>query len=141
MGENESPERFGRTDPRKDLEKYGIADIEDVEPGIFKIKNVVEKPKPGEAPSDLAVHGAWIMPPRLFEILERTEPGKDGELWLQDAVSALAKETDVYAVEIENGKYYDTGNKLEYLKTVVEFGLKHPDLNGTFRDFLKGLEL
>ncbi|MEK7601343.1 MAG: UTP--glucose-1-phosphate uridylyltransferase GalU [Patescibacteria group bacterium] len=125
----------------KDLSKYGIADVTDVEPGIFKINSIVEKPKPGEAPSNLAAHGAWIMPPRLFELLEKTAPGKNGEIWLQDAVSALAKEQDVYAVEIQNGKYYDTGNKLEYLKTVVEFGLKHPDLNGDFRDFIKGLEL
>ena len=81
------------------------------------------------------------MTPRLFEILEETPTGKNGELWLVDAISALAKEQDVYAVEIQNGKYYDTGNKLEYLKTVVEFGLKHPDLNGDFRDFIKDLKL
>ncbi len=127
--------------PKENLSKYGIADVTDVEPGIFKINRIVEKPKPGEAPSNLAAHGAWIMPPRLFEILAETKPGKDSELWLQDAITALAKEQDVYAVEIKNGKYYDTGNKLEYLKTVVEFGLKHPDLNGDFKSFLKGLPL
>src|SRR3989344_2230330 len=111
------------------------------EPGIFKINSIVEKPGVGEAPSNLATHGAYIMTPRLFEILEETPTGKNGELWLVDAISALAKEQDVYAVEIQNGKYYDTGNKLEYLKTVVEFGLKHPDLNGDFRDFIKDLKL
>ncbi|MBI5644828.1 UTP--glucose-1-phosphate uridylyltransferase [Candidatus Kaiserbacteria bacterium] len=126
--------------PEKDLGKYGIADVSDVEPGIFKIKSIVEKPKSGEAPSNLAAHGAWIMPPRLFEILEKTAVGKNNELWLQDAISTLAKEQDVHAVEIKNGKYYDTGNKLEYLKTVVEFGLKHPDLNAEFRAFLKDLQ-
>ena len=127
--------------PEDKVGKYGIADITPVEPGVFKINNIVEKPGPGKAPSNLAAHGAYIMPPRLFEILAETPLGKDGELWLADAISALAKEQDIYAVEIQNGKYYDTGNKLEYLKTVVEFGLKHPDLNGDFRDFIKNLKV
>ncbi|MCE9541642.1 UTP--glucose-1-phosphate uridylyltransferase GalU [Candidatus Kaiserbacteria bacterium] len=123
------------------VEKYGIADVTDVEPNVFKIRSLVEKPKVGEAPSNLAAHGAYIMPPRLFEILETTPLGKGGELWLADAISQLAKEQDVYAVEIQNGKYYDTGNKLEYLKTVVEFGLKHPELGEDFHTFLKDLDL
>lgn len=127
--------------PRESIGKYGIADVSPVEGNVFKINRLVEKPKPEEAPSNLAAHGAYIMPPRLFDILEETKPGKDGELWLADAISTLAKERDIYAVEIANGKYYDTGNKLEYLKTVVEFGLKHPDLNADFRDFLKNLDL
>lgn len=127
--------------PESAVSKYGIADITPVENNVFKINRLVEKPKVGEAPSNLAAHGAYIMPPRLFEILAATPLGKDGELWLADAISALAKERDIYAVEIQNGKYYDTGNKLEYLKTVVDFGLKHPGLNGEFRDYLKGLGL
>lgn len=127
--------------PDNVVNKYGIADVSLVESNVYKINKIVEKPKVGEAPSNLAAHGAYIMPPRLFDILEETPPGKDDELWLVDGITALAKEQDVYAVEIQNGKYYDTGNKLEYLKTVVEFGLKHPDLKGDFRGFLKGLEL
>lgn len=126
--------------PKEDVGKYGIADIKDVEPGLFKINKIVEKPTIQDAPSDLATHGAYIMPPRLFEILEETKIGKDGELWLADAISALAKEQDVYAVEIQNGKYYDTGNKLEYLKAVVEFGLMHEELKDDFRDYLKSLK-
>lgn len=127
--------------PENAVGKYGIGNVTPVEPGIFKINAIVEKPKVGEAPSNLATHGAYIMTPRLFEILEETPTGKNGELWLVDAISKLAKEQDVHAVEIKNGKYYDTGNKLDYLKTVVEFGLKHPDLNGDFREFIKGLKL
>jgi UTP--glucose-1-phosphate uridylyltransferase len=126
--------------PEESVSKYGIADVSLVKDNIFKINQIVEKPKVGEAPSNLAAHGAYIMPPRLFEILEETSLGKDNELWLTDAITALAKEQDIYAVEIQNGKYYDTGNKLEYLKTVVEFGLKHPDLNGHFKQFLQELE-
>ncbi len=127
--------------PESSVSKYGIADVSDVEPGIFKINTIVEKPQPGSAPSNLATHGAYIMPPRLFDILEETPLGKGGELWLADAISTLAKEQDVYAVEIQNGKYYDTGNKLEYLKTVVEFGLKHPDIKDEFGQFLKDIKL
>lgn len=127
--------------PESQVGTYGIADVSPVEKNVFKIHKIVEKPKAGSAPSNLATHGAYIMPPRLFEILADTPPGKDGELWLVDAITALAKEQDVYAVEIQNGKYYDTGNKLEYMKAVVEFGLKHPDLNGEFRNFLRELEL
>ncbi len=136
-------EKFGKPTvsavriPEKNLGKYGIADVTDIEPGIFKINKIVEKPKPGEAPSKLAAHGAWVMPPRLFEILAQTPVGQGNELWLQDAITTLAKEQDIYAVEIKGGKYYDTGNKLEYLKTVVEFALKHPEVNGEFKEYLK----
>lgn len=125
--------------PPEAANKYGIADILDIESGVFKINRIVEKPAPKDAPSNLAAHGAYIMPPRLFEILTDTPIGRDGELWLVDAISALAKEQDVYAVEIQNGKYYDTGNKLEYLKTVVDFGLKHPDIGSDFAEYLKSL--
>ena len=125
--------------PETSVNKYGIADVTSIESNVFKINKIVEKPKVGEAPSNLATHGAYIMPPRLFELLEDTPLGKDSELWLVDAITKLAQEQDVLAVEIQNGKYYDTGNKLEYLKTVVEFGLKHPDLNGDFREFIKNV--
>ncbi len=127
--------------PKESVSKYGIADISPIEENVFKINKIVEKPKPEDAPSNLATHGAYIMPPRLFEILENTKPGQGGEVWLVDAITELAKERGIYAVEIKNGKYYDTGNKLEYLKTVVEFGLRHPEMNGHFKDFLKGLDL
>lgn len=121
------------------VNKYGIADVADVEPGVFKINSIIEKPDIGKAPSNLATHGAYIMPPRLFEILAETKVGKSGELWLSDAISKLASEQDVHAVEIKNGKYYDTGNKLEYLKAVVEFGLMHEEFKDEFKNYLKNL--
>lgn len=127
--------------PENSVNKYGIADVTTVKDNVFKINKIVEKPKVGEAPSNLATHGAYIMPPRLFELLRNTKPSQGGEVWLTDAISQLMQERDVYALEVKNAKYYDTGNKLEYLKTVVEFGLKHPDMNGSFKDFLKGLKL
>ena len=128
--------------PEEATVKYGIADVvpTTIADTVFKINSIVEKPPKGTAPSNLAAHGAYIMTPRIFEILE-TMPGVEGrEFYLTDAIAILAKETDVHAIEIQNGKYYDTGNKLEYLKAVVEFGLVHPDLNGDFRAFIKSLQ-
>lgn len=123
------------------VSRYGIGDVTPVKDNVFKINRIVEKPKVGEAPSNLATHGAYILPPRIFEILAATPLGKNGELWLADAITQLAKETDVYAVEIKDARYHDTGNKLDYMKTVVEFGLKHDEIGDDFRAFLKGLSL
>ncbi len=127
---------------REDLKRYGIADLEPVEGKVSRIKSIVEKPEPEEAPSNIATHGAYILPPEIFRALRELKPGKGGEIWLVDAINRLkADGVPVYAVEIENGKYYDTGNKLEYMKTVVELALEHPDINGEFREFLKNLDL
>ncbi len=131
-----------RIDKKEELSRYGIADIELVEGNVYKINAIVEKPDPEKAPSNLATHGGYILPSEIFAALKKLNPGKGGEIWLTDAINLLKDEgVPVYAVEIENGKYYDTGNKLEYLKTMVELGLKHPDMNGDFRKFLKELEL
>lgn len=127
--------------PKEAVSKYGIADVTPVENNIFKINRMVEKPKPEDAPSDLAAHGAYILPPEIFDILANTKLGKGGELWLVDAITELAKKRDVLAVEIKNGKYYDTGNKLEYLKAVVEFGLRHEELKTDLAEYLKNLKV
>ncbi len=140
-------ERFGAPNisavrvPPEAVSRYGIVDVSPVEPGVHQINRMVEKPKPEDAPSNLAAHGAYILTPDIFPLLERAVPGKGGEIWLPEAIDALAKTRPVYAVEIENGKYYDCGNKLEYLKTVVEFGLKHGELHDEFAAYLKNLPL
>lgn len=127
---------------KEDLQRYGIAEIEEVEGNVFKIKKIVEKPHPDHAPSNLAAHGAYILPPEIFDILRRQNPGKDGEIYLPEAIDELIKTGyPVFACEIENGRYFDTGNKLEYLKTVVTLGLEHPETNGDFKQFLKELSL
>jgi len=126
--------------PEKSVNKYGIAEVSPVEDNIYKISRIVEKPEVGKAPSNLATHGGYIMPPRLFELLEQTKPGRGGEIWLVDAILALMKEQEIYAVEIQNGKYYDTGSKLEYLKAVVEFGLMHEELKEDFGEYLRNLQ-
>lgn len=127
---------------KDDLKRYGIADVEPVENNVFKIKNIVEKPHPDEAPSDLATHGAYILPPQIFDLLRKQTPEPGGELWLSVAIGDLIKTGyPVYACEIENGKYFDTGNKLEYMKTVVDLALQHPELKEPFKAFLKDLDL
>lgn len=133
-----------RIDKKEDLNRYGIAKLGDVpgEDKVFTIDAIIEKPEPDEAPSNLATHGAYILPPEIFDALRRVKPGKGGEIWLVDAINLLkADGMPIYAVEIENGKYYDTGNKLEYMKTVVEMALQHEELNGEFKQFLRDLDL
>ena len=133
-----------RIEKKEDLKRYGIAKLGEVkgEDKVFTIDAIVEKPEPDEAPSNLATHGAYILPPEIFDALRRVKPGKGGEIWLTDAINLLKQDgMPIYAVEIENGKYYDTGNKLEYMKTVVEMALEHEELNGEFKDFLRGLKL
>ncbi len=127
--------------PKETVTRYGIVDALNVEKNIWQIKHIIEKPSVAEAPSNLAAHGCYILTPDIFSILETLPPGKDGEIWLPDAIRELLKARPIYACEIINGKYYDTGNKLEYLKTVVEFALQHKDLNGEFREYLKSLKL
>ncbi len=123
---------------KEDLVRYGIADVERVEGNVYKIKKIVEKPDPENAPSNLATHGAYILPPEIFDILRKQKPGTGGEIYLPEAIEALIETGyPVYACEIENGKYFDTGNKLEYMKTAVEFALTHPDIADDFRKFLK----
>lgn len=129
-------------EPREQVSRYGIADVEKVEGDIFRIKEIVEKPAPEKAPSNLATHGAYILPPAIFKIIENLAPGKGGEYWLTEAINKLIKDGfPVYACKIQNAKYYDTGNKLEYLKAVIDFALQHPEVGKDFKEHLKGLGL
>ncbi|MEK9169746.1 MAG: sugar phosphate nucleotidyltransferase, partial [Patescibacteria group bacterium] len=109
---------------------------------VYKINKIVEKPEPDKAPSNIATHGGYILPPEIFSALKKINPGRGGEIWLVDAINLLMKEgIPVYTVVIENGKYYDTGDKFEYLKTVIEFALEHEEINGEFKTFIKSLKI
>lgn len=142
-------EKFGgvvisgvKIENKEDLRRYGIADITHVEDNVYKINKIVEKPEADEAPSNIATHGGYILPPEVFSALKRIKPGKGGEIWLTDAINLLKKEGfPIYTVVIENGKYYDTGNKFEYLKTVIEFSLEHDEIKEEFKNFLKSLKI
>ncbi|MBI5619493.1 UTP--glucose-1-phosphate uridylyltransferase [Candidatus Gottesmanbacteria bacterium] len=127
--------------PKSDVSRYGIVEATNVEKNIWQIKKLIEKPSVEEAPSNMAAHGCYVLTPDIFPILESLKPGRNRELWLPDAIKELMDKRPVYACEVQNAKYYDTGNKLEYLKTVVEFALEHKDLNGEFRKYLKSLKL
>jgi len=121
----------------QDVSRYGIADVETIKGTVHRIKHIVEKPKPEEAPSNLAAHGAYILTPAIFDHIKALKPGKDGELWLVDAINTLAKVEDVYAKEIVNGDYYDTGNKFDYIRANVEFALKRPELKDKLLTYLR----
>ena len=131
-----------KIDNKEDLKRYGIADLTHIEKNVYQINKIIEKPEPREAPSNIATHGGYILPPEIFRALKKIKPGKSGEIWLVDAINFLKNEgVPLYTVVIENGKYYDTGDKFEYLKTVIEFALTHKEINGNFKKFLKSLKI
>jgi len=122
----------------KNVSKYGIVDGIDIEDRVLKVKDLVEKPNVDEAPSDVAILGRYIITPRIFEILEKTKPGKGNEIQLTDALLDLIKEEAVYAYNFE-GKRYDVGDKLGYLEANVEYALRNPELRGSFKEYLNNL--
>ncbi|MBI2616601.1 UTP--glucose-1-phosphate uridylyltransferase [Candidatus Gottesmanbacteria bacterium] len=130
-----------RIKEKSDLSRYGIAKVKNVKDNVYELIDIFEKPDPDRAPSNLAAHGAYILPPEIFPIIENLKPGKGGELWLPEAIEQLKKIEKVLVCEIKDATYYDTGDKYEYLKTVIEFALQHPDVNGNFRKYLKSLKL
>jgi UTP--glucose-1-phosphate uridylyltransferase len=122
--------------PDDDIPRYGIADAVEVGGGVHRLRGIVEKPRKEHAPSNLAAVHAWILPPRIFSILAETPPGKDGEVWLVDAIMQLATEEPVYAYEF-SGRRYDTGNKLDFLVATIDFALRRDDLGPQLRAYIK----
>jgi UTP--glucose-1-phosphate uridylyltransferase len=126
-----------RIDPAM-THKYGIVDIAGNAGRINKITDIIEKPSPELAPSNLAVVGRYILTPDIFTFLEKTERGAGGEIQLTDAIAMLLKEQDVIAYEF-NGKRFDCGSKLGYLQATVEYALRHEGLGDEFRRYLETL--
>jgi len=122
------------------ISRFGVIDAEEVEPNVFKIRDMVEKPAFADAPSDLAIIGRYIFTPDIFEEIEKTEPGAGGEIQITDAMRSLLKKRPFYAVKLE-GTRHDAGDKLGFLIATVEFALKREDLGSEFRDYLKKLSL
>jgi UTP--glucose-1-phosphate uridylyltransferase len=122
--------------PREEVYKYGIVSGKEIEDDIFLIENMVEKPDVETAPSNLAILGRYLFTPTIFEKLKNTKPGKGGEIQLTDAMKMLLEDEAVYAYKVK-ARVYDTGNKLDYLKTIVEFALQREDLKEEFFGFLK----
>ncbi len=123
------------TVPREETDKYGIVSTVDRAGRVSRVKQIVEKPRPQDAPSNLAVVGRYVLSPTIFERLERIERGAGGEIQLTDAIADLLTDEPVYAYEFE-GKRYDCGSKLGYLQATVEFALEHESLGGKFSDYL-----
>ncbi|KPJ88829.1 MAG: UTP--glucose-1-phosphate uridylyltransferase [Gammaproteobacteria bacterium SG8_11] len=119
-----------------ETEKYGIIDAEGFDNDIGKVKAIVEKPKPKDAPSNLGVVGRYILTPKIFELLEKTEKGAGGEIQLTDAIAKLLQMETVMAYKF-HGKRYDCGSKIGYLQATVEYALKHTELREEFMEYLK----
>lgn len=126
--------------PHEEVSSYGIVKLSDQPSMSNKIAQMVEKPKPEEAPSNLAAIGRYILTPRIFTELRKTQRGVGGEIQLTDAISALLNYEAIFAHVIE-GKRYDCGSKLGYLEATIGYGLKHPEIGDEFRNYLKNLQL
>ncbi|MHC9533111.1 UTP--glucose-1-phosphate uridylyltransferase GalU [Dellaglioa sp. L3N] len=125
--------------PHKEVSKYGvIAPQNEVSKGLFDVEKFVEKPAVEDAPSDLAIIGRYLLTPEIFGMLETQEPGEGNEIQLTDAIDRLNKVQRVFAHEFK-GDRYDVGNKFGYLKTSIEFGLKHPEVKDELREYIKEL--
>jgi len=131
--------------PREDTQRYGVIAGEEVEGALnhgrlHKVSRLVEKPRPEDAPSDLAIIGRYVLTPKIFDKLEQTQKGAGGEIQLTDAIEDLMQEQAVYGYEFE-GTRYDCGTTMGWLKASVELALQRPELAPEFRAYIQGLEL
>jgi UTP--glucose-1-phosphate uridylyltransferase len=117
---------------------YGIVDAFEIEQNLLQLKSIVEKPKPAEAPSTLAVVGRYVLTPKIFDCLEKVKPGKGGEIQLTDGISDLMAFEKILAYRFA-GTRYDCGSKLGFMKANVELALKHPEISAEFSQYLKQL--
>ena len=124
-----------QTVPKDKVNKYGIVDSEIINERVSKVKGLVEKPSIEEAPTNMAILGRYIITPKIFEILEKTEPGKGNEIQLTDALLKLIEEEDIYAYDFE-GRRYDVGDKLGFLEATVEYALRKPEIREGFLKYL-----
>ncbi len=120
---------------QSESDKYGIIEPERLYEGVWKIKTIVEKPSPADAPSTLGVVGRYVLTPAIFNHLEKIDCGAGGEIQLTDAIAQLLVEEEVLACQFE-GKRYDCGSKLGYLEATIDYALQHPNLREAFREYL-----
>ncbi len=126
--------------PRDRISGYGVIEEEEISPGLHRVKALVEKPRPEDAPSDLGIVGRYVLTSTIFEALTATKPGALGEIQLTDAIAILLKNEPVYALEFE-GDRYDAGNPLGLIQASVCMGLSRPDIGPNLRAFLARLDL
>lgn len=120
----------------EDVSKYGIIDCEKISDRFYKVSDLVEKPKPEESPSDVAILGRYIITPEIFDCIEKTQTGAGGEIQLTDALKLLGQKEDIFAYDFI-GRRYDVGNRMGFLQATVEFALKRDDLRDEFRAYIK----
>ena len=121
--------------PLSDVNKYGVVEGIKQKDHVYRINNLVEKPSPASAPSDMAIIGRYILTSDIFDVLESVGPGKGGEIQLTDALCGLLKKRQIYGC-LFSGKRYDAGDKLGYLKATVDLALKNPQVSEQFREYL-----
>ena len=126
--------------PREKISRYGVMKGSNVEGNLFKVDDLIEKPSVEEAPSNLAIAGRYVLRPEIFAYLDRTTPGKGGEIQLTDAMRLMLKDREMYALRVD-GTRYDIGNKLDFLRTNIAYGLKRPELRGPLIEYIKSLGL
>jgi UTP--glucose-1-phosphate uridylyltransferase len=124
--------------PRQDVNKYGIVGGKKITERLCEVTEMVEKPHPDEAPSQMAIIGRYILRPEIFSFLEKVSPGKGGEIQLTDAISQLARRQKVYGYEFE-GAHYDIGDKFGFVQATVAYALKRPDLRERVEEYLRVL--
>ncbi|MCK4522675.1 UTP--glucose-1-phosphate uridylyltransferase, partial [Candidatus Aerophobetes bacterium] len=122
--------------PREKISQFGVIKPEEIEKGVYKVLDTVEKPHPDDAPSNLASVGRYVFTPKIFEALEETKPGKGGEIWVADGVRSLSRNETVYACKLE-GTYWNCGDKREFLKATINFALKNPEFGRDLRKYLR----
>lgn len=123
---------------RENTDKYGILDVKNIEDRVYKVNDMVEKPKVEDAPSNIAILGRYIITPAIFEILGNQKPGKGGEIQLTDALKTLGKHEAIYAYEFE-GRRYDVGDKLGFLEATIDFALKRDNLKDELMEYMKNI--
>ncbi len=139
-------ERFGRSVvavqevPPEDIELYGAVDAETVEPRVYRIKGIIEKPPRDQAPSNLATVGRFVLTPEVFQALDETPPGREGEIWLMDALDRLARREPVYAYQYR-GERFDTGRPIGLLKASISLALGREDTGPELKAYLRSLRL
>lgn len=122
--------------PQDQTYQYGIVEGNYIKERVIKVDRMVEKPAPGTTKSDMAIIGRYILQPEIFDLLEKTTPGHGGEIQLTDALLALSNKRGMYAYEFD-GTRFDAGDKLGYLKAIIAFALRHPDICENFSEHLK----
>lgn len=121
--------------PKSEISRYGAIDGMEQEEGVYRIRDLVEKPAPDKAPSNIAIIGRYIMTPDIFDVLEKARPGKGGEIQFTDAIRVLLKTRAIYGY-LFKGKRYDAGDKFGYLKATVDLALKNPEIASPFRSYI-----